>query len=171
MCRIGDQGAYEPSNVFVQSAPKNASDAHKNGRKLTKRKNYLWAGEEIDIYTLREHIKAMPGRQINHFRKDCYQAENIRETQRLITRYKFYTPHTHQRMWTTHDEPMPSVQEAADHMGLTKSQYLWRQHIGEVKMIRICLGLTLTQYIMQHHRWPDPWLPSDLAQQEAEMLR
>lgn len=163
MCRRGDQGAYEPTNVYLASAVRNVVDAVANGcrsRNLPKR--YRWGSEFLDYHEIQEKIKNIPRAQAVYYYKDRYDQLNVKETMKLINRYHLYT-RTHVTVWTTPDgQEFDTAQQAADHMQITKQRYLWLRQKGEVQKIRKLITLPLKDYILTHSRYPDPYLPPDL---------
>jgi hypothetical protein len=163
MCRLGDQGAYEPSNVYMASAVKNVVDAVSNGRHRSQLvKRYRWGDQLVDYREIKELIKDVPKAQAFHYYADRYDQYNVKETMKLINRWRVYT-RTHVTVWTTTDgSEFDSRQAAADHMQISLQKYVWLQHKGSVQKVRRLIALPLKEYILTHSRFPDPYLPPNL---------
>jgi hypothetical protein len=163
MCRLGDTGGYEPSNVYLASAPENASHSHANGRAnymSNPRKTYRYGDTLYSNREMTVNHKINP-KDLRLYHADRYDEMNNHETQRLINRW-LKLPNRHQKFWCTDTGKFGSRTEAADSLGISIHLYGYYCKTGRYKIVKELAVPSLVEYIKTHSRYPNPVLPLDL---------
>jgi len=166
MCRIGDQGDYEPNNVYCATTVKNCRDTKHHDIKKSYKPIYKWGEELVDITTLRDLIQEHKGVthfQSHHYKIDDYDSWRHKEARRLTNRLREIhgTLKKRTQYYCNKDgkwyDTMVAVCKA---QGVYKDTYKKRLALGhEGYATRV--EPTLEDYIKKHTMFPDPIIPQD----------
>jgi hypothetical protein len=164
MCRKGDQGGYELSNVYFGTNSDNAKHLHNNGkidpyhRKNNRR--FRWGDREINL----EELEAIRGttndNEKRFFDVRTYDWENQHETQRLINRWNT-TVRRYKKTWQVPTGIFDNLGQAAKSLNISKQHLLDRftrkkyQRQGYKKHTEL-ISISLEDYIRAESRYPDP---------------
>lgn len=169
MCRYGDVGAYEASNVYCTDAVENVKHSYQNGNPRIKPNampNYRWKDDVVNYHTLTRVIGVDP-KQVHLYRKDDYDRLNQHETLKLIKRWHCYIPQKRQKIWITPHGQFTNMQAAADSVGMDQYRFQYYCNKGVYQKKVIALVPDLKDYVLQHHRYPDPWFPDDFQDEKV----
>ena len=166
MCRKGDTGGYEPSNVYFATNSDNVRDLFNNGKidpynRVNNRK-FRWGDLTVPYKKLIELRNKGPlsDNEKRFFDARYYDWENQHETERLINRWE-KNVRRYKKTWETPHGIFDTPDEAAQSMGTTKAKLfdmLQRKKYNEILKKHTVLNcISLEDYIRQHSRYPDPY--------------
>ena len=158
MCRYDDKGPYEIGNVYMASNTQNVQDAWANGKWRPVQQRYVYNGQPMTIWELRNCIGAKIDPKFFH--KDLIEDNKKREYRMLCSAYNRLPKYVKEpKFWEGHPDSWHTSELAAyTELGITKGRYQYLSDQG-YKRTKREVGLTLEQYILQHTRYPDPILP------------
>jgi len=157
MCRYDDKGPYEIGNVYMASNTQNVQDAWANGKWKPVKKIYLYNGQPMTIWELRDVIGYK--KEPKFFHKDHIDAYKQVEFKRLSNKYDRLPKYVKTpRLWEGNKDSWHTSEQAAyTELGITQGRYQYLTDQGYVRR-KIVQGLTLEEYIRQNSRYPDPKL-------------
>ena len=169
MCRIGDIGPYEISNVYFAMDNENVKDLHKNDKANQqgyKTKKTLRYGNEL--FSKKEFTTKFPyldDYSCSKFKIEKYDSENIKESLRLQKQWnnlpQFWWCQTDLGCFNTYEDAAKchNITKVAmvsrfDRLKNNTNKTDWAYKIYKIKKG----GLTCEQYIRKNSRYPDPFL-------------
>lgn len=158
MCRKGDLGAYEASNVYAATHVDNARQAHffekRKHRNLQKR--YQWGTELINLIELRERVGHNRFRR-EHYRKESYDYWRHSETKFLRAEHRrtYGGKRSRTHYLGADGEWYGNRIHAARTHRCTPETYKKRQQLGTPGYAKRVLH-PLDEYIRANSRYPDP---------------
>jgi len=171
MCRIGDRGPYEISNVYFALDNENIKDCHKNGKanpQGSKSKIKFRYGNEYftrnDFLTKYPYLKEY---ELRFYKLESYDENNKKESLKLKKQWEKIP---YELWWETDIGCFPTLKDAADFHGLKYSNlqgkferaiegYKKGKKIPlPYKKIKIKRIGSLEQYIQKNSRYIDPYL-------------
>lgn len=166
MCRKGDIGPYEESNVYCASNRQNASDLNSNIRNGIRPKArpkvskllYRWGDQLVTRLDLKERgIEYQEA--YNHYRPEHYDRHRATELKKLTVKYKAQYGNERDRIrWEGADgQWFNLLKDAAHSLGIGGNTYRTQYRLGLHQ--KRYEGPTLTEFILANSRYPDPLLP------------
>lgn len=165
MCRHGDQGGYEPNNVYFGTNSENAKHLSINGKidpyKRSNTRKYRWGDRQLTLQEIEKIVGQLNDNTKRFFDVRTYDWENQHETERLINRWN-KTVRRYKKTWQVSTGVFNTVGDAAKSLGISKQHLLDRftrkkyQRQGYKKHTEL-ISISLDDYIRTYSRYPDPY--------------
>jgi hypothetical protein len=165
MCRYGDIGAYELSNIYFADATENVS--HRNNNKSLPKKApvllkiYQWNGEAVDRRQL-INIHGVESDQCYRYHQNKYDIMNKEMSLRLAKRHARDVK-VLVKWWTAGDQKFRTSKQASAYLNIPESRYKILVKKGQyAKIWAPIVSLDVVEHIRQYSIYPDPYIPENL---------
>jgi len=161
MCRHGDVGAYEPTNVYCDTMVKNAQHLHEN--KPSQKLIYRYAADLVTLTELCDRLGYTPARR-EHWHHTTYDYYRNTEARQLTNRFRqtYGTLRTRTEYHSPRDRTWyPTVKAACAASKMDPGTYKKRLRL-EYEGYESRVTRTLEDYIRANTRYPDPIIPKDI---------
>ena len=165
MCRLGDMGAYEASNVYFANHTDNVRDASRNNRNNSHGfktvAKYQWGTELVTLEQLKKLTPLAFGPLRGLFLEKDYEANKAYEFNKLQRRWDALPVGLKETKWFGNGRDFfRTIKEAADSIGLPRNRYAYLMSTGKYPRFTEIL-IDKQQWFKDQSRFPDPLLPTE----------